>query len=103
MPAPRVRLPRFVTETPHSTRPVLVSSSDFYREEVLRCQQCLDAQRDCYSEQTLHEVEEALTRVMARLDQLCGSPEAEEVVGRLLRHFDVAAGLMNWSDPTQIH
>ncbi len=103
MSALRIRLPRFVNETPGSSTPVLLSPTDFYREEVVRCQQCLEAQREFYSAQTLHDVEEALTRVMASLDRLCCTQQAGEVVGRLLQHFDSAAGLITWSDPTRTH
>lgn len=103
MPASRIRISRFVTESPRSAGPALISVSDFYREEVVRCQRCLDAQRDLYSTQTVQDVERALSHVMASLDRLCCSPEAGEVVGRLLRQFDVAAGLVNWSDPSQVH
>jgi len=103
MPAPRIRLSRFVSEPSRSAGPALFSLSDFYREEVVRCQRCLEDRRDLYSAQTIQDVERALSRVMASLDRLCCRPDAGEVVGRLLRQFDVAAGLVNWSDPSQIH
>ena len=103
MAAPRIRLSRFVTEPQRSARPALHCLSDFYREEVLRCQQCLDAQRECYSAQAIHEVEQALTRVISSLDHICTSSDADAVIGRLLQQFDVATGLMRWSDPKQVH
>ncbi len=103
MPASRIRLSRFVTESPRGCRPCLHSLSDFYREEVARCQRCLDDRRDMYSPQAIRDVELALSRVMASLDRLSTSPDADVVVGRLLRQFDAAAGLMSWSDPTQVH
>lgn len=103
MPAPRIRLPRFVTETPRSASPALLSLADFYREEVLRCQRCLEMQREYYSAQAIHDVEEALTKVMSRLDHICTSSDADAIIGRLLREFDVATGLMSWSDPKQVH
>ena len=103
MAAPRIRLSRFVTEPQRSANPALHSLSDFYREEVLRCQRCLDAQRECYSAQAIHDVEEALTRVISSLDYICTSSDADAVIGRLLQQFDVATGLMSWSDPKQVH
>ncbi len=103
MPASRIRLSRFVSEPSRSAAPALLSLSDFYREEVVRCQRCLEDQRDLYSAETIQDVERALSRVMASLDRLCCSPDAGEVLGRLLREFDVAAGLVNWSDPSQVH
>ena len=108
MAAPRIRLSRFVT-APHvtapqrSASPALHSLSDFYRDEVLRCQRCLDTQRECYSAQAIHDVEEALTRVISSLDHICTSSDADAVIGRLLQQFDVATGLMSWSDPKQVH
>ena len=103
MAAPRIRLSRFVTEPQRSASPALHSLSDFYREEVLRCQRCLDAQRECYSAQAIHDVEQALTRVMSRLDHICTSSDVDAVIGRLLQQFGVATGLMHWSDPKQVH
>ena len=103
MAAPRIRLSRFVTEPQRSASPAFHCLSDFYREEVLRCQHCLDAQRECYSAQTIHEVEQALTRIMSSLDHICTSSDADAVIGQLLQQFDVATGLMRWSDPKQVH
>jgi hypothetical protein len=77
--------------------------SNFYREEFLKCQRCLDAQREFYSERAISEVERALTKVMAQLDRLCTTAEAEEVVSRLLRQFDTVTRLSAWSDPRHIH
>ena len=53
--------------------------SNFYREEFLKCQRCLDEQREYYSERTICEVEQALTRVMSQLDQLCAQADAERL------------------------
>ena len=75
----------------------------FYREEFLKHQQCLRRQREFYSEQVISEVECALTRIMARLEQLCAKDDAHLVVSRLLRKFDVVTRLSAWSDPKNVH
>ena len=79
------------------------SLADFYREEFLKHRQCLEDQRDCYSEQALREIETALTRIMAQIDQLCAKKDADQVIGRLLRKIDLVTGLSGWSDPKNVH
>lgn len=91
---------RFVTDS----RPTSAQSiAEFYREEFLKHQQCLRRQREFYSEQVISEVECALTRIMARLEQLCAKDDAHLVVSRLLRKFDVVTRLSAWSDPKNVH
>jgi hypothetical protein len=82
---------------------LLLSLSAFYREEFLKCQRCLEEQREHFSARTVDDLERALIRVMARLDRLCTSADAGDVVSRLLREFDVVAGQAAWSDPRQVH
>jgi hypothetical protein len=94
---------RFLTDSRPPCDPVLHSLSNFYREEFLKCQRCLDQQREFYSEHTISEVEKALTRVMGQLDRLCAHADADKVVSRLLRQFDTVTRLSAWSDPRQIH
>jgi hypothetical protein len=48
-------------------------------------------------------VEQALLKVMSQLDRLCAEADADEVVSRLLRQFDVVTGLSAWADPRQVH
>lgn len=103
MAASRSRVTRFLTDSRPQADPVLHSLSDFYREEFVRCQRCLDAQREFYSERAISEVEKALTNVMAQLDRLCTKADADEVVSRLLQQFDTVARLSAWSDPRHIH
>lgn len=99
----RNRLSRFLTDARPQGDPVFCNLSDFYREEFVKCQQCLEKQREHYSERAIHDVEEALLKVMGQLDRLCTTGEADEVVGRLLRQFDVVTGLSAWTDPRQIN
>jgi hypothetical protein len=103
MAASRNRVSRFLTDSRPQSDPVLHSLSNFYREEFLKCQRCLDAQREFYSEHTITEVEKALTKVMAQLDRLCATADADKIVSRLLQQFDTVARLSAWSDPRQIH
>jgi len=103
MAGSRNRVSRFLTDSRPQTGPVLHSLSNFYREEFVKCQRCLDAQREFYSERAISEVEQALTRVMAQLDHLCAKADADEVVSRLLQQFDTVTRLSAWSDPRQIH
>jgi hypothetical protein len=103
MPALRNRLSRFLTDSPPPCDPVFHSLSNFYREEFVRCQRCLDAQREHYSERAISDVERALTQVMSQLDRLCEEDRADQVVSRVLRQFDLVAGLSTWADPRQVN
>lgn len=103
MAAPRNRLSRFLTDSRPQGDPVFHSLSEFYREEFLKCQQCLEQQREFYSERAISEVEQALVKVMAQLDRLCTTADADQIVSRLLRQFDVVTGLSAWTDPRQIN
>lgn len=103
MPASRNRLSRFLTDSRPPAEPVFYSVSNFYREEFLKRQRCLEQQREFYSERAINDVEKALVKVIAQLDRLCTKDNADEVVGRLLRQFDVATGLSAWTDPRQVN
>jgi len=69
----------------------------------VKCQRCLEQQREYFSETAIESVEEALTRVMSQLDRLCTKADADQVVSRLLQQFDVVTGLSAWTDPSQIN
>lgn len=107
MPRVRNRVPNFLTDRREaiSLSASFLSPSliDFYREEFLKHQQCLHAQREYFSEQAICGVEQALQRVMADLEQLSEKADAGEVMARLLREFDVVTGLSAWSDPLKVH
>lgn len=103
MAASRNPVSRFLTDSRSHPDPAIHSLSNFYREEFIKCQRCLDAQREFYSERTIGEVERALTKVMAQLDKLCATADADKVVSRLLQQFDTVARLSAWSDPRHIH
>jgi hypothetical protein len=103
MPRVRNRLPSFLTDR-RATIPASPSLLiEFYREEFLKHHQCLQEQREYFSEQAICGVERALQRVMADLEQLSVKADADEVMARLLREFDVVTGLSAWSDPLKVH
>ena len=106
MPASRNRISRFLTDSRplcDPAFPCVSTSSNFYREEFLKCQRCLDEQREFYSEHTICELERALTLVMTQLDQLCAHADGERVVSRLLQQFGTVTQLSAWSDPRHVH
>ena len=77
--------------------------TDFYREEFLKHRQCLERQREYYSDSAITSVEAALTRIISQLEQLSTKQDAELVVSRLLRKFNVVTGLSGWTDPKNVH
>jgi hypothetical protein len=103
MPRVRNRLPSVLTDRHAVLSACPTSLIDFYREEFLKHHQCLQAQREYFSEQAICGVERALQRVMADLEHLSGKADADEVMARLLREFDVVTGLSGWSDPLKAH
>jgi hypothetical protein len=99
----RSRLTRFLTDMrPLGEAPSCIRSN-FYREEFLKHQQCLERQREYYSERSIADVERALTRILTQLDALCTKQDADQVVSGLLRQFDVVTGLSAWTDPKNVH
>jgi hypothetical protein len=76
---------------------------DFYREEFLKHRQCLERQREYFSERAIADVECALVRILGELDQLCCREDAESRVSELLRQFDCVTGLSAWIDPKTLH
>jgi hypothetical protein len=92
-----------LTDSPSPLVPVLYTRTTFFREEFVKCQRCLDEQREFYSESAISDVERALTRVMSQIDHLCTQADADTVVSRLLHQFDVVTGLFAWTDPRQIN
>jgi hypothetical protein len=96
-------MPRFqMFERLQSVRPTC-SIADFYRDEILKHQRCLRAQREYYSARAIGDVEAALRRILTELDHLCAQKDAAQVVGNLLRSIDTLTGLSSSSDPKQVH
>jgi hypothetical protein len=94
-------MPRFVTDSKsiRAHQPL----TEFYREEFLKHQRCLEQQRPYYSERAISEVEIALTKIMGQLEQLCTKDNADQLVSSLLKKFDVVTNLSAWSDPKLSH
>jgi hypothetical protein len=103
MAVPRNRVARFLTDSRPQPDPVFHSVSNFYREEFVKCQRCLDAQREYYSDRAISEVQRALTKVMGQLDRLCTTADADKIVSRLLQQFETVTRLSAWSDPRHTH
>jgi len=77
--------------------------ADFFREEFLKHHQCLERQREYYSEVAITQAEDALARVMGQLEQLCQREDACAMMGELLRKFDLVTGLSSWTEPKKLH
>lgn len=94
---------RFLTdEPPSSTRPRSLVT-DFYREELMKHQRCLRRQREDHSERAYASAEQALSRLLRQLDQLCRSKDVAQVMDRVLRQFDVVTNVSAWSDPKKVN
>ena len=94
-------MPHFLSDSP-APAPVL-SLIDFYREEFVKHQECLAAQREYFSEHAIQSVETALCRIIAEIDALTHKDDADVVVARLLKEFDVVTRLSAWTDPLKIN
>jgi hypothetical protein len=103
MPLSRNRLSRFLTDLRPACDPVFHSRSNFYREEFLKCQRCLEQQREYFSDRTISDVEQALTKVMSQLDHLCSTSDADQIISGLLSQFTIVTGPDGWTDPRQIN
>jgi hypothetical protein len=94
---------RFVTDRRPSNAQPQGLRIDFYREELIKHQRCLQRQREYYSERAYASAEQALARLLASLDQLCRSHDADRLMGYLLRQFDIVTNLSAWSDPKKVN
>jgi hypothetical protein len=94
---------RFLSDKRPAGRRCSTPAIEFYREEFLKHQRCLERQREYYSERAISRAEEALTRILGQLEELCEKQGADELVSRLLRQFDTVTGLSAWSDPKKVH
>jgi hypothetical protein len=93
------------TQPPRSAPGVTPASilTEFYREEFLKHRQCLERQREYFSERAIRDVEAALGRIMQQLEELCSRENADEVVSRLLKKLDLVTNLSAWTDPRHVH
>jgi hypothetical protein len=77
--------------------------AEFFREEFLKHHQCLEQQREYFSDLAIAEAEDALTRAMAQIEGLCQREDACEVISRLLRQIDAVTKLSAWTEPETLH
>ena len=101
MPRARTRIPGFLLD--QVAPPSVSTLTEFYREEFLKHHKCLQAQREYYSSQAIENAENALLKIIADLDRLSEQTNAELIVAKLLKEFDVVTNLSGWSEPTKIH
>jgi hypothetical protein len=79
------------------------SITEFYREEFVKHQRCLEEQREYFSPQAINSVESALVKVISQVDSLSTKADADQVVAKLLREFDLVTRLSAWSDPNKVN
>jgi hypothetical protein len=77
--------------------------AEFYREEFRKHHQCLERQREYYSEIAISQAEDALARILQQIEQLCQRQDADQIVGELLRQFDLVTKLSAWTEPRQLN
>lgn len=92
---------RFVSADHVSKTPVSLFN-EFYREEFLKHRECLARQREFYSERAITSADGAIALVLKQLDSICAKEDAQQVMSRLLRTFDIVTGL-SALDPRQFH
>jgi hypothetical protein len=92
---------RFLTDRPGPipTSPI----TEFYREEFVKHQRCLEEQREYFSAQAIDSVHSALVKVISQVDTLSAKGDADQVVSKLLREFDLVTRLSAWSDPNKVN
>ena len=102
---PDVRRPssQFASDLQPKQVCVLPVVTEFYREEFVKHRECLERQRECFSAQAFMEVDAALTRIISQLDNFCQKQNADQVLGKLLRKFDIFTRLSAWTDPKHVH
>ena len=68
------------------------SLTEFYREEFVKHQRCLEEQREYFSDSGDRHVESALVKVISQVDSAVGESRRRSSRRRLLREFDVVTG-----------
>jgi hypothetical protein len=101
MPRARTRIPEFLLD--NAAPPSVSALTEFYREEFVKHHKCLQAQREYFSSQAIDTAENALLKIIADLDRLSEDKNADQVVEKLLKEFDVVTNLSGWSEPSKVH
>ena len=82
---------------------VSAARTAFFREELARHRQCLELQREYYSDRVIADVQRAIGRLMAHLDRFCAHEHGDRLVCRLLRKIDGVTRLSVWSERRKTH
>ena len=77
--------------------------AEFFRQELRKHHDCLERQREYYSESAIAQAESAIARLMTQLEVLCQRDDACQMMGELLRKFDLVTKLSAWTDRNQLH
>jgi hypothetical protein len=77
--------------------------ADFFREEFIKHRVCLEQQREYYSDRAIEQAQVALARILAEVERLSQREDAGEVIGELLRKFDLVTNLSAWTEPKTLH
>lgn len=77
--------------------------AEFFLEEFQKHHRCLEQQREYYTDVAIAQAEDALARIMGQMEQLSQREDACEVVGQLLRQFDLITKLSAWTEPKTLH
>jgi hypothetical protein len=77
--------------------------ADFFRREILKHQQCLERQREYYSDVAIRQAEQALMRTLEQVECLCQREDANQIIGELLKKFDAVTNLSAWTDLQHLH
>jgi hypothetical protein len=77
--------------------------ADFFRQELRKHHECLERQREYYSDVAISQAEDALARLMSQLERLCQRDDVCQMMGELLRKLDLVTKLSAWTDPGQLH
>lgn len=103
MPPMNRALARFLAAKRHATLSTSTVRTNFYREELVKHWQCLERQREYYSEKAITDVESVLGRLMSEVDRLCAQEHGDQLVSQLLRKIDGVTRLSAWSDRQKTH
>jgi hypothetical protein len=77
--------------------------AEFFREEFAKHHRCLEEQREYFSDIAITQAEDALSKVMGQLEQICRRDDACAVMEQVLKQLDVVTRLSAWTSPEQLH
>ena len=95
--------PVVVTQAVPFCGPTCQCLTDFFREEFIKHRRCLDEQREYFSDGAIEQAQVALGRILAEVERLSQREDAGEVIGELLRKFDLVTNLSAWTEPKTLH